>query len=191
MRPYTIPHKKKPHDRLKTATKSTSSELPREQIFSFSHPDNNPETTFSPLLKFPESTFKKAKILPQKALSMISQKFHDFSHRLLGRSHKTVSEKNVPQTARQRAKSSILDLKASKMLNKGSLMSSIVAVKNMKNNSANDARKSSILLFENFTGRKVSENEYYEGSPKLNPLGKVEYYKAEKKIDRIKRFFFR
>lgn len=48
------------------------------------------------------------------------------------------------------------------------------------------AERNSLFLFENFTGRKVSEYEYYSGSP----LKSGSQYHATAKIDRIKRFIF-
>ena len=181
-----------------TTLKKNSCDVPKEQIFSFTKPEYF-ETTISPLQKHIEKQQKPLKpaikfplvsILTQK-FKEISNKFHVFDNK---HNTKTGSVDNSPSSPssmnRKRAKSSILDRKVANSL-KGIVNGKILKQKisNLKSDSSN-MRKSSISLFENFTGRKVSQHEYYAGSPLLNNKGKVEYYMADKKIDRIKRYFF-
>lgn len=104
------------------------------------------------------------------------------------------STDNLPPSAasRRRAKSSILDIKIPRILKKTSLFQQIYSTVSRKNDTMTRAekkeernRKSSLSVFENFTGRKVSEQVYYQDSPKIK---KMSVYKAEGKIERLKRF---
>lgn len=195
MRSHSTPHQS-PMPRVRGVSKNNKLEPSREQIVSFSRPESL--LSHSPLLLPPNQNFKRPQIFPLNSLAAISQKIQSISSKILtaaiSRSHKNsprspksptqFSQVSPEQGGRKRAASSILDMKVPKALgsNKVSLQK-----QNLTNNSITNTRKSSLSVFENFTGRKVSEHEYYAGSPNRSPIIRPEY-RAQGKIDRIKRY---
>ena len=162
--------------------------LPKDKILlpNFSRP----EVVDSPLIKpFSLNPF-----------TAIKKKLRDISKRLqLNRiAQCPLSRTSQPSSEgfqRPRAKSSILDIKIplSSYINKkgsgGPTKKFATKDSASKDVLLNRERKSSLSVFENFTGRKVSEYEYYADSPLTHPLpiGIQDVYYASKKIDRIKR----
>ena len=196
MRSHSTPHQN-PMPRVRGISKNNKLDPSREQIVSFSRPESL--LSQSPLL-LPNQNLKRTQVFPMNSLAAISQKIQSISSKILtaaiSRSHKNsprspksptqFSAVSPEQVGRKRATSSILDMKVPKALGSNKLS---LQKQNLTNNSITNTRKSSLSVFENFTGRKVSEHEYYAGSPNHSPIIRPEY-RAEGKIDRIKRSIF-
>lgn len=183
-----FPHKSTPiKPQIVNKVNRRTVDLPKEQVFSFSRPEKSISPTLKTTDRFP---LKHLKFSSQPFRSLV-QKFKDFSNRL----HSVSPEKdqNKFDPSKKRALSTVLDKSIANNIKKASLPSNIKTNTTKLNGSIsndNNTRKSSLSVFENFTGRKVSEFEYYAESPTFKHQNKKDsYFKADKKIDRIQRFF--